>query len=48
MIITEGNGYCDLSSNLDEVVCISHNTNILGKSMNPTIIVQAMDKLLGR
>ena len=29
---------------LDEVDCISHNTNTLGKGMNPIIIPLAMGK----
>ena len=29
---------------LNEVVCISHKTNTLGKGMNPTILPLAMDK----
>ena len=30
---------------LDEAVCISDNTNIFGKGMNPTIIPPAMERL---
>ena len=30
--------------NLDEADCISHNTNTLGKGMNPIILPPAMDK----
>ena len=29
---------------LDEVDCISHNTDTLGKGMNPTIIPSTMGK----
>ena len=29
---------------LDEVVCISYSTNILGKGMNPTILPPAVGK----
>ena len=29
---------------LDETVCILHNTNTLGKGMNPTILPPAMGK----
>ena len=29
---------------LDDVVCISHNTNTLGKGMNPIILPPAMGK----
>ena len=43
MVIVIGNGHGDKSSNpgLD---CISHNTNILGKGMNPIILPPAMDR----
>ena len=37
MDIVVGNGHGDLSSNLDEAVYISLNTNNLGKGMNPTM-----------
>ena len=30
--------------NLDKADCISHNTNTLGKGMNPIILPQAMGK----
>ena len=29
---------------MDEAVWISHSTNILGKGMNPTILLKAMSK----
>ena len=32
----------------DEAICISHNTNSLAKSMNPTILSLAMGKLVGQ
>ena len=32
------------SSNLNEAVCISHCTNILGKSMNPNILSATINK----
>ena len=38
------NEYGDLSSNLDEAVCISHSANALGKSINPTILLPAIGK----
>ena len=33
---------------LDEAVCILHNTDTLGKGMNPIILPLAMDKYLSR
>ena len=33
---------------LDENDCISHNTNTLGKGMNPIILPPAMDKIVGQ
>ena len=44
MVTVVGNGRGDTSSNLDETDCISHNTNILGKGMNPIILPPAMGK----
>ena len=39
VIVTDrGNGHGNQSSILDEAVCISHSTKILGKSMNPIIL----------
>ena len=33
---------------LDEVVCISHRANSLQKGMNPTILLQAIGKIVGQ
>ena len=45
MVIVVGNEQGDISSNLlDESDCISHNTNTLGKGMNPIINHLAMGK----
>ena len=33
---------------LDEAVCISHNANILGKSMSPTTPPSATGKIVGQ
>ena len=33
---------------LDEVVCILHNTNTLKKNMNPTIFLPAMGLTVGQ
>ena len=30
------------------MVCISHNANILGKGMNPTILSLAIGKIIGQ
>ena len=43
MVIVGGNGHDDTGSNLGRH-CISHNTNILGKDMNPIILPLAMGK----
>ena len=43
MVITVGNGH-DRVQNLDQADCISHSTNTLGKSMNPTILYPDMGK----
>ena len=37
-----GNGNSKPTSNLDEAVCILHNTDILGKGMNLSILPPAM------
>ena len=42
MVIVVGNGQGDTSSN--EIDCISHSTNTLGKGMNPVILPLAMGK----
>ena len=44
MVTILGNGQSDLSSNLNEAVCISQSANALGKSMNLTILPPAMGK----
>ena len=44
MVIVVGNGHGDTSSNPHETDCISHNTNTLGKGMNPIILPPAMGK----
>ena len=44
MVIIVGNGHGDTSSNPDEADCISHNTNTLGKGINPIIVPPAMGK----
>ena len=44
MVIVVGIGHGDTSSNLDQIDCISHSTNTLGKGMNPTILPPAMGK----
>ena len=44
MVIVVGNGHGDMSSNPDETDNISHNTNTLGKGMNPIILPPAMGK----
>ena len=36
------------SENLNEVVCISHSANILGKGMHPTILPPAIGKIVGQ
>ena len=41
MVIVIGNGH---SSNPGQTDCISHNTNTLGKGMNPIILPPAMGK----
>ena len=33
---------------LEETDCISHGTNILGKGMNPIILLPAMGKIVGQ
>ena len=33
---------------LNETVCISYNTNILGKGIHPTILPPAMHKIIGQ
>ena len=33
---------------LDEIDCISHSTNTLGKGMNPIILPPAMGKIVGQ
>ena len=38
MVIIVGNGYGDVSSNLDDANCISYNTNTIGKGMNLIIL----------
>ena len=43
MVIVVGIGHDDTSSN-PETDCISHNTNTLGKGMNPIILPPAMGK----
>ena len=47
MVIVIGNGHCDTSSNPGRD-CISHNTNTLGKGMNPIILPPAMGKIVGQ
>ena len=42
MVIVVGIGHDDTSSG--ETDCISHNTNTLGKGMNPIILPPTMDK----
>ena len=44
MIIVVENGPGDLSSFLDETVCISYSANIPQKDMHPTILTPAMGK----
>ena len=44
MVIFVENGHGDVNSNLDEIYCISHSTNTLGKGMNPVILPSAMGK----
>ena len=44
MVIVLGNGHGDTSQILDKANCISHNTNTLGKGMNPIILPPAMGK----
>ena len=34
--------------NLDKAVCIPHSTNTFRKSMNPTILLLVMDKIVGQ
>ena len=41
MVTAIGNGHGDSSSNPEQVVCISHKANTLGKGMNPTILLPA-------
>ena len=43
MVIVVGNGHDDASLNPGRD-CISHNTNTLGKGMNPIILPPAMGK----
>ena len=33
---------------VDEIVCISHYANTLGKNMNPTILLPALGILVGQ
>ena len=47
MIIIVGGRDDNLSSN-PGLVCISHSANTLGKGMNPTILHQAMSKIVGQ
>ncbi len=44
MVIVAGNGHSDTSSNLYEAVCISRNANILGKGINPFVLLPAIGK----
>ena len=44
MVIVEGNGHGDTSSNPGRADCISHSTNTLGKGMNPFILPPAIGK----
>ena len=44
MVIVAGYGHGDTSQILDLTDCISHNTNTLGKGMNPIILPPAMGK----
>ena len=44
MVIIEGNGHDNQSSNLDGDVCISNSTNTLRKRMHPAILPPGMDK----
>ena len=44
MVIVFGSRLGDPSSILDKAVCISYSTNILGKGMNPNILILAMGK----
>ena len=44
MVIVVGNGHGDTSSNPGQDNCILHNTNTLGKGMNPIILPPAMGK----
>ena len=45
MVIIEGDGYNDPSSNLDETVFISHRDNTNVKDKNPTILPPPMGKI---
>ena len=42
MVIIIRNEYGDSSLNLDEAVCISHNSYTIGKGMHPTILTLSM------
>ena len=44
MVIVVGNGHDERVQILDETDCISHNTNTLGKGMNPIILPPVMGK----
>ena len=44
IVIVVRNGHGDTSSILDEIDCISHSTNTLGKGMNPIILLPYMGK----
>ena len=46
MVIIEGDGYNDPSSNLDETVFISHRDNTNVKDKNPTILLPPMGKIV--
>ena len=48
MVISIGNEYGYRSSYHEQGFCILHSTNILGKSMNPTILPPAMSKIVGQ
>ena len=44
MVIVAGNVHGTRVQILDEIGCISHSTNTLGKGMNPIILHPAMGK----
>ena len=44
LVIVVGNGHVTRVQILDEIDCISHCTNTLGKGMNPIILPPAMGK----